>query len=106
MYRFHVDNLRVLRPESLHQITLGRSVTKNWHWSLKMSQRDLILVAGAGGFIGGHLVRALREEGFENIRAVDQKPISGWLQVFEDVQSHTLDLKRLDACRIATRDAV
>src|SRR6266446_9409894 len=71
-----------------------------------MSKNDLILVAGAGGFIGGHLVKRLREEGFEKIRAVDQKPISEWYQIFEYVDNHMLDLKGLDACRIATKDAV
>jgi nucleoside-diphosphate-sugar epimerase len=38
-----------------------------------MSKHDLFVVAGTGGFIGGHLVKKLREEGFEKIRAVDQK---------------------------------
>src|SRR5437870_10308889 len=32
-----------------------------------------ILVCGAGGFIGGHLVRRLKQEGF-CVRAVDLKP--------------------------------
>jgi nucleoside-diphosphate-sugar epimerase len=67
-----------------------------------MNKNKRILVAGAGGFIGGHLVKALREDGFENIRAVDQKCISEWYQVFHDVENHTLDLKELDACRQAT----
>ena len=58
-----------------------------------MSKHDLFVVAGAGGFIGGHLVKKLREEGFEEIRAVDQKPISEWYQVFDDVENHALDLK-------------
>jgi len=70
-----------------------------------MSKHDVVLVAGAGGFIGGHLVKALREEGFKNLRAVDQKPISEWYQVFTDVENHELELKRLDVCRMATRGA-
>lgn len=70
-----------------------------------MSKNDLVLVAGAGGFIGGHLVKALREDGFTNIRAVDGKPKSEWYQIFDDVENHTLDLKRADHCRIAARDA-
>ena len=40
-----------------------------------------ILVAGAGGFIGGHLVKRLNEEG-HTIRAVDIKPIEEWHQTF------------------------
>ncbi|MBV8640611.1 MAG: NAD-dependent epimerase/dehydratase family protein, partial [Verrucomicrobia bacterium] len=70
-----------------------------------MSKEDLVLVAGAGGFIGGHLVSALRAEGFENIRAVDQKPLADWYQSFDDVESHVLDLKDRDACRVAAKDA-
>ena len=70
-----------------------------------MSKHDLVVVAGAGGFIGGHLVKKLREEGFERIRAVDQKQISEWYQVFDDVETYALDLKRLDSCRAATKDA-
>ncbi len=39
-----------------------------------------ILVAGSGGFIGGHLVRRLLDEGHE-VRAVDIKPLGEWWQV-------------------------
>ncbi len=41
-----------------------------------------ILVAGAGGFIGGHLVKSLIEEGHDLVCA-DLKPIEYWFQVFE-----------------------
>jgi GDP-D-mannose 3',5'-epimerase len=66
-----------------------------------MSKNNRILVTGAGGFIGGHLVRSLREDGFD-IRAVDRKPLSEWYQVFDDVENCTLDLKSHDACQKAT----
>jgi nucleoside-diphosphate-sugar epimerase len=33
----------------------------------------LILVAGGGGFIGGHLVAHFREQGYTRIRSVDLK---------------------------------
>ncbi len=46
-----------------------------------------ILVAGGGGFIGGHLVARLREDGYRNIRSVDVKPINEWYQVFDDVEN-------------------
>ena len=39
---------------------------------------NLILVAGAGGFIGGHLVKDLIKKGHRNIRAVDIKPLDKW----------------------------
>jgi nucleoside-diphosphate-sugar epimerase len=64
-----------------------------------MPQDRLIVVAGAGGFIGGHLVRSLREHGFTRIRAVDKKPLEEWFQVFDNVESLVLDLQDLSACR-------
>ena len=45
---------------------------------------DLILVTGAGGFIGRHLVADLRSEGYKRIRAVDIKPYAEWYQIFPD----------------------
>lgn len=62
-----------------------------------------VLVAGAGGFIGGWLVRRLRERGFRDIRAVDIKPQSEWFQIFDDVENQTLDLREMKACRLAVR---
>jgi GDP-D-mannose 3',5'-epimerase len=59
---------------------------------------DLILVAGAGGFIGGHLVASLRRHGYERIRAVDIKPVDEWYQSFDEVDNIVADLKQLDAC--------
>jgi nucleoside-diphosphate-sugar epimerase len=63
------------------------------------SRRDqLVLVAGAGGFIGGHLVAALRARGHHNLRAVDLKPFGEWYQRFDDVDNRQLDLSRREAC--------
>jgi GDP-D-mannose 3', 5'-epimerase len=59
---------------------------------------DLVLVTGAGGFIGGHVVAELRRRGFERIRAVDIKPGSAWHQQFPDVDNRVLDLREKDAC--------
>jgi len=59
-----------------------------------------ILVTGAGGFIGGHLVASLIADG-ENVRAVDVKPESDWYQVHPEAENNVLDLRRLDACREA-----
>jgi len=60
-----------------------------------------VLVAGAGGFIGGHLVRELREDGVDAIRAVDIKPLSEWYQEFDDVENVVADLKDLSNCTAA-----
>src|SRR5688572_32390299 len=63
----------------------------------------LILVAGGGGFIGGHLVGFLRDQGFKRIRSVDVKPLDQWYQVFDDVENVQADLKLRDACQKACR---
>ncbi len=66
---------------------------------------NFILVAGAGGFIGGELVNYLRKNSQFKIRAVDRKPTSEWYQKFDDVENLTLDLQREDNCYIATNNA-
>lgn len=63
-----------------------------------------ILVTGAGGFIGGHLVAALRGLGFRRLRAVDIKPLSEWFQRFDDVENLTLDLRVPEGCARATEN--
>jgi GDP-D-mannose 3', 5'-epimerase len=68
-----------------------------------MKRDKTILVAGGGGFIGGHLVKRLRDEGFTQIRSVDVKPLDEWYQTFDDVENVVADLKLRDACRVACR---
>jgi nucleoside-diphosphate-sugar epimerase len=63
------------------------------------------VVCGAGGFIGGHLVKGLLNNGVEVLRAVDIKPLDEWYQVSDGVESVSLDLKDLDNCRKATEGA-
>ncbi len=55
------------------------------------------VVAGAGGFIGGHLVRALLDQG-RAVRAVDFKPEAEWHQRFEGAENRIADLQNSDAC--------
>ena len=62
------------------------------------------VVAGGGGFIGGHLVAALRAEG-HRVRSVDIKPVEEWYQQFDDVENVVADLKLKDAARRACQDA-
>lgn len=68
-----------------------------------MSERepDLhVLVTGAGGFIGGHMVRGLLLDGIR-VRAVDIKPLGRWHQVFPGAANTVLDLRRIEDCREA-----
>jgi nucleoside-diphosphate-sugar epimerase len=62
------------------------------------SPQGLTVVAGAGGFIGGHLVARLRSEGYDRIRAVDCKPAAEWYQRFDGVEHRELDLRDPRAC--------
>lgn len=63
------------------------------------------VVCGAGGFIGGHLVKSLVNRGVRVIRAVDIKPLEHWHQVTEGVENLCLDLKEKKNCLIASRGA-
>ncbi len=67
---------------------------------------ELIVVAGGGGFIGGHLVGYLKNKGFTNIRSVDIKPTEQWYQVHEGVENVVADLKEKPACEQACAGAV
>ena len=66
-----------------------------------MSTQKKIVVCGAGGFIGGHLVADLRRQGEVNLRAVDIKPFGEWYQKFDDVENGVLDLGEKEACEKA-----
>src|SRR2546423_3774192 len=57
-----------------------------------------VLVTGAGGFIGSHLVAELRNRGVNTIRAVDVKEPAEWFQRFDDVENVTDDLSTAEAC--------
>jgi GDP-D-mannose 3',5'-epimerase len=56
-----------------------------------------IVVAGAGGFIGGHLVNELIKKG-NTVRAVDIKPLNEWYQISEKADNLVLDLRLQENC--------
>ncbi|CAN5777089.1 NAD-dependent epimerase/dehydratase family protein [soil metagenome] len=64
------------------------------------NSNDLVLVTGAGGFIGGHLVADLVRDG-RNVRAVDKRPLADWYQVLDTADSLQLDVSTPGACRQA-----
>ena len=57
---------------------------------------ESILVAGAGGFIGGHLVGKLLQDG-HRVRAVDRKPQRQWYQTHLAAENLTLNLEEKEA---------
>lgn len=56
-----------------------------------------IVIAGAGGFIGGHLVRDMISKGHK-VRAVDIKPLNEWYQIQEEADNLVLDLRLRENC--------
>jgi nucleoside-diphosphate-sugar epimerase len=66
---------------------------------------QLVVVTGAGGFIGGNLVADLRRKGYARIRAVDVKPWDEWYQLFGDVENLSLDLNLKENCETAAQGA-
>jgi len=63
-----------------------------------------VLVAGGGGFIGGHLVGSLLEQGL-SVRSVDVKPMDEWYQVHGDAENVQADLSRRENAYASTEGA-
>jgi nucleoside-diphosphate-sugar epimerase len=70
-----------------------------------VSNHSKILVAGAGGFIGGAMIAVLRQQGHRDLRGVDIKPIDEWYQRFDDVENLSLDLNLKENCERAAEGA-
>tara|TARA_B110000971_G_scaffold97386_1_gene100222 strand:- start:1549 stop:2559 length:1011 start_codon:yes stop_codon:yes gene_type:complete len=69
-----------------------------------MNKSKKILVVGAGGFIAGHLIKRLIDNG-NSIVASDIKPKEYWFQDFEKVVNHySMDMKDISNCRRITKD--
>lgn len=62
-----------------------------------------VVVAGGGGFIGGHLVGALLEAG-HRVRSVDCKPQEAWQQRHAEAENVVADLRQRAACQAACED--
>ena len=69
-----------------------------------MIKNKNILIVGAGGFIGGHLVKKLLDDG-NKIVAVDIKPKEYWFQDFDQAKNfYSMDMKDISNCRKVTKD--
>jgi nucleoside-diphosphate-sugar epimerase len=65
----------------------------------------MVVVAGGGGFIGGHLARRLIDDGYRHVRVVDVKPFDEWYQDVPGADRLQLDLRDAGACREAVAGA-
>ena len=72
--------------------------------SQALDKNDLILIGGAGGFIGGALARYFQLKGFTRIRAIDKKPLPEWYQRVPGVECLALDLSEEANCKRACED--
>jgi nucleoside-diphosphate-sugar epimerase len=71
-----------------------------------LKKDDLIVIAGAGGFIAGSLTRYFHDQGFTRIRAVDKKPLPDWYQRVEGVECLSMDLSEKENAVRAVEGAV
>ena len=70
-----------------------------------MEKNKNVLVVGAGGFIGGHLVKKLLDNG-NKVIASDIKPKEYWFQDFEKAQNfYETDMKNMENCIKVTKGA-
>jgi len=58
----------------------------------RLNRDDLIVITGAGGFIGGALARYFHDLGYTRIRAVDRKPLPQWYQRVPGAECLAMDL--------------
>jgi len=66
---------------------------------------EKVVVCGAGGFVGGNLVKFLMHKGYPDIRAVSFRPVDQWLFKSSEVENIQLDLRHYNACKIAVSGA-
>jgi GDP-D-mannose 3',5'-epimerase len=72
----------------------------------KLRKDDLIVITGAGGFIGGNLVLYFQSKGFTRLRAVDKKPLYEWYLRVPGVENLCLDVSDPDNCHRVCEGAV
>ena len=71
---------------------------------MDLDKNARILVTGAGGFIGGHMVRQLVDSGHTSVRGVDTKPLDEWYQHVDGVEEQVGDLRETAVATAAVAD--
>src|SRR5258708_15377512 len=71
-----------------------------------LKKNDLIVITGAGGFIGGNLALYFQKKGFTNLRAVDKKPLYEWYLHVPGVENLCLDVSLEANCHRVFAGAV
>src|SRR5215472_12235373 len=71
-----------------------------------LKKDDLIVITGAGGFIGGNLALYFKKKGFNRIRVVDKKPLYEWYLRVPGVESLSLDVSKENNCQRICEGAV
>src|SRR6516164_799643 len=71
-----------------------------------LKKNDLIVITGAGGFIGGNLALYFTKKGFTNIRAVDKKPLYEWYLYVPGVENLCMDVSIEENCKRVCEGAV
>jgi Nucleoside-diphosphate-sugar epimerases len=79
---------------------------KNQKYTTTLKKDDLIVIAGAGGFIAGALTRYFHNKGYTRIRSIDKKPLPDWYQRVPGVESLCMDLSEQKNCVRACEGAV
>ena len=72
---------------------------------MDIDKKKLVVVTGAGGFIGGSLVALLRALDDQRVRAVDVKPFNEWYQRFDDTENLVVDLNKKQNCEATAHGA-
>jgi uncharacterized protein YbjT (DUF2867 family) len=92
------------------EISIEREIETNQHPATGntpvRNKEDWIVIAGAGGFIGGALTRYHHERGFAMIRAIDKKPLPDWYQRVPGVECLSMDLSEKANCTRACEGTV
>lgn len=101
------DMWRILKPNLLRgkATYLAVGLPENSLNNLNALRKQKVVICGAGGFIGGHLVADLIRKGYNNIRAVDIKSLKEWSQLFPQVENLQLDLRDNKSCEKVLKKA-